>query len=118
MQFETERLPDRWTWWRIAWRRSCRRRTRAPPRSSRRRSGSPLAHGSRSTFPVTAITGAIALVWVAEAVNTAIEALADVVTSERHPGIARAKDVAAGAVLLAAIASLVVAALVFVPRLR
>ena len=48
---------------------------------------------------------AIALVWVAEAFNTAIEELADAVRPERDPGIGRAKDVAAGAVLLAALAS-------------
>jgi diacylglycerol kinase len=63
-----------------------------------------------------AIVVAITLVWVAEAFNSALEALGDAVSSEVHPLIGRAKDVAAGAVLLAAIGSLVVAALVFVPR--
>jgi len=64
-----------------------------------------------------AITLAVALVWVAEAINSAIEAVADAVTLESHPLIGRAKDIAAGAVLLAAIASVVVAVLVFAPRL-
>jgi diacylglycerol kinase (ATP) len=60
---------------------------------------------------------AIALVWVAEGLNSALEALADAVHPERDPRVGRAKDVAAGAVLLAAIASVVIGALVFGPRL-
>ena len=63
------------------------------------------------------IVWAIALVWITEAVNTAIEFLADEVTRERREGIGRAKDVAAGAVLLAAIASLIMGAIIFVPHL-
>ena len=60
---------------------------------------------------------AIALVWVAEAINTALEALADAVHPERDPRIGRAKDLAAGAVLVAAIAAAVIGALLFGPRL-
>lgn len=60
---------------------------------------------------------AISLVWLAEALNTAIEALADVVTREHHPGIKSAKDVAAAGVLISAVGALVVGLLVFVPRL-
>ena len=56
-------------------------------------------------------------VWAAEAFNTALESLADAAVPERHPKIAAAKDAAAGAVLVAAIAAAVVGALVFVPRL-
>src|SRR5688572_21089511 len=54
------------------------------------------------------LTLTIALVFIAEAVNTAIEFLADVVMPDRHPLIEKSKDVAAAAVLLAAIASVVV----------
>jgi diacylglycerol kinase (ATP) len=64
-----------------------------------------------------AIALAVSLVWMAEAFNSALEALGDAVSSELHPLIGRAKDAAAGAVLLAAIGSVVVAALVFGPRL-
>lgn len=64
-----------------------------------------------------AIVLVVALVWVAEALNSALEAVADAVTLERDPRIGRAKDIAAGAVLLAAIAALVVAAIVFGPRI-
>jgi diacylglycerol kinase (ATP) len=60
---------------------------------------------------------AIALVWVAEAFNSALEALADAVHPNRDPRVGRSKDLAAGAVLVAAIASAVIGALVFGPRL-
>ena len=46
---------------------------------------------------------AIALVWVAEAFNTAVEYLADAAVPERHPLIGKAKDVAAAGVLVASI---------------
>ncbi|MEM7412654.1 MAG: diacylglycerol kinase family protein [Myxococcota bacterium] len=59
---------------------------------------------------------AIGLVWVAEAFNTALEALADVLHPGHHDGVGRAKDLAAGAVLLAAFTSVAIAGFVFVPR--
>jgi len=55
-------------------------------------------------------------VWTAEALNTAFEFLADVTTPEFHPLVKKSKDVAAGAVLLAAIGSMVIGVLIFVPR--
>ena len=58
---------------------------------------------------------AIVCVWVAEALNTSIEFLVDLASPERHPLAAKAKDVAAGAVLIAAIGSVIVAVLVFGP---
>lgn len=60
---------------------------------------------------------AMALVWVAEAINTAIERACDAITKEQHPLIGRAKDVAAGAVVLAAIFAAVVGAIVLLPHL-
>ena len=60
---------------------------------------------------------AIAVVWVAEAFNTGLEVLADTVVPERHPTVKIAKDVAAGAVLLASLGALVIGCLLFVPRL-
>jgi diacylglycerol kinase (ATP) len=59
----------------------------------------------------------IALVFGLEAVNTAFEALCDVASPDHHPRVRRAKDVAAGAVLIAAIAAVIVAALIFGHRL-
>jgi diacylglycerol kinase (ATP) len=60
---------------------------------------------------------AMALVWVAEALNTAIELTCDAVTRERHPLIGRAKDMGAAAVLLAAGFASIVGLVVFLPRL-
>ena len=59
----------------------------------------------------------IGWVWFAEAVNTSIERLCDVVTREIHPGIKIAKDVAAAAVLISAISAATIGALVFIPYL-
>jgi diacylglycerol kinase (ATP) len=50
---------------------------------------------------------AITLVLFAELVNTAIEVVVDLVSPDYHPLAQRAKDVAAGAVLLASVAALV-----------
>ena len=63
------------------------------------------------------ISVAIALVWSAEAFNTALEQLADVLHPVRHAGIGRAKDVAAAAVLIVALGAAVIGLLVFVPHL-
>ncbi len=58
---------------------------------------------------------AITIVWLAEGLNTALEFLADAVNSERHLLIAKAKDVAAAAVLIAALGAVVIGLLVLVP---
>lgn len=60
---------------------------------------------------------AMTSVWTAEALNTAFELLADATTQEYHPLIGRAKDVAAGAVLLAAIGAAVIGLIIFGPRI-
>lgn len=60
---------------------------------------------------------AIVLVWSAEAFNTALEQLADALHPQRHPGIGRAKDLAAGAVLVAAVGAAVIGVMVFWPHL-
>lgn len=58
---------------------------------------------------------AIGLVWIAEAFNTAIEAICDLVSPEFHPLVKRAKDVAAAAVLISALTAAVIGASVFWP---
>ncbi len=58
---------------------------------------------------------AIVAVWTAEALNTAFELLADVASPDFHPVVKQAKDVAAGAVLIAAIGSVVIGLLVLGP---
>jgi diacylglycerol kinase (ATP) len=60
---------------------------------------------------------AIGLVWTAEGMNTAIEALSDRVSPDQDPAVGRAKDVAAGAVLLAALAAAAAGFLVLGPPL-
>ena len=60
---------------------------------------------------------AVASVWAAELFNTAIEALTNLVSPGYHPLAGRAKDIAAAAVLLAALGALAVGALVFGPKL-
>lgn len=60
---------------------------------------------------------AIMAVWTAEALNTALEFLADAASPEFHPLIKNAKDVAAGGVLISAIGSVVIGLLVLGPHL-
>ncbi|MGI4873946.1 MAG: diacylglycerol kinase family protein [Janthinobacterium lividum] len=60
---------------------------------------------------------AVAGVWSAELFNTAIETLTNLVSPGYHPLAGRAKDIASGAVLLAALGALAVGGLVFGPRL-
>ena len=63
------------------------------------------------------VTLAIVAVWTAEAFNTAIEFLTDVASPEFHPLAGKAKDVAAGAVLISAIGAAVIGAIIFSPYL-
>ena len=58
---------------------------------------------------------AMMAVWTAEALNTAFEFLADVASPKSHPLVKKSKDVAAGAVLLSAIGSVVIGLLVLGP---
>lgn len=57
----------------------------------------------------------IGMVFAAEALNTAVEAVVDLASPELHSLAKRAKDCAAGAVLILAIVSLLVAAIVYIP---
>lgn len=52
----------------------------------------------------------------AEAVNSALESLADKVSPEKDPLIGRAKDLGAGAVLILALMSVAVACFIFIPK--
>lgn len=64
-----------------------------------------------------AIALCIGGVFMAEGFNTAVECLADKVSPEYDPLIGRAKDIAAGAVLLFVMAAVAVGLIVFIPRL-
>jgi diacylglycerol kinase (ATP) len=63
------------------------------------------------------ITTQIGLVMAAESFNTALEKLADRVTTERDPLIGAAKDLSAAAVLLVALMAIVVGLIIFLPKL-
>ena len=62
---------------------------------------------------VVAITG----VWMAEFLNAAVEAVVNLASPEFHPMAKVAKDVAAAAVLLGAVASLLIGLLILGPPL-
>lgn len=64
-----------------------------------------------------ALVLAVVSVWMAESLNTAFELLCDVASPDFHPLVEKAKDVAAGAVLICAAGATVIAALVFAPYL-
>ena len=61
---------------------------------------------------------AISMVWTAEALNTAFEFLADAASPEFHPLVRDAKDVAAGAVLITAVAAAIIGAIIFWPYVQ
>jgi diacylglycerol kinase (ATP) len=60
---------------------------------------------------------ALAIVWTAEALNTAFEFLADAASPSFHPVVRDAKDVAAGAVLITAIAAAIIGVIIFWPHI-
>lgn len=64
-----------------------------------------------------AVVFSIAFVWIAEMFNTAIEKTIDFVSTEKHPQIKLIKDIAAGAVLIAAITAIVIGCFIFIPKL-
>lgn len=79
--------------------------------------------GAGIYFPLTrsewlSIILAMGLVWISEAMNTALEFLTDLVSPDYHPLAGKVKDVAAGGVLFAALAALTVGLLVFGPYIR
>lgn len=63
------------------------------------------------------ITLAIAGVWTAELFNSALERLVDLASPEQHPLAKKAKDFAAGAVLVMSIWAVIVFLLVAIPNL-
>lgn len=56
-------------------------------------------------------------VWIAEAFNTAVERIMDLVSPDFHPEVGFVKDVAAGAVLMASLTALVTGSFIFIPKL-
>ena len=72
----------------------------------------------RAKFELIALLIAIAFVLIAEMINTAIEGAIDVATTSFDPMAKLAKDIAAGAVLIATVTAVAVGYLVFADRLR
>jgi diacylglycerol kinase len=60
---------------------------------------------------------AVALVWMAEFVNSALEAIVDLASPGRHPLARVGKDVGAAAVLIAALAAAAVGLIILLPPL-
>jgi diacylglycerol kinase len=59
----------------------------------------------------------IALVWMAELFNTAIEKSMDIISVDYHPKIKIVKDLSAGAVLVCSIAAVITGCIIFIPKL-
>lgn len=70
---------------------------------------------SRGEWMILTLT--IGVVLAAETFNSAIEALTDLVQPNQDPKAGWIKDLAAGAVLITAIAALIIGLLIFVPRI-
>ena len=70
-----------------------------------------------STIEWLVVLVCFAIVIFAELINTAVEKLCDVVHINIHPEIKLVKDIAAGAVLVAALASLIIGIVIFLPKL-
>lgn len=72
-----------------------------------------------NTMSFAILTFTISMVWVAELLNSAVEKVVDlVVGTNYHPMAKKAKDIAAGAVLVAAINSVIIAYLVFLDHTK
>jgi diacylglycerol kinase len=74
-----------------------------------------LLHISRLEFIILIIV--MAMVWVTEILNTALEKTMDFISTEKHPQIKLVKDLAAAAVLLTAVAAFIVGCLIFIPKI-
>jgi len=59
----------------------------------------------------------IAMVWTAEFINTALEAVVDLASPQNHPLAKVGKDVGAAAVLIAALTSILIGLLILGPPL-
>jgi diacylglycerol kinase len=60
---------------------------------------------------------AIAIVWIAEMLNTALEYFADFVSPEYNYLVGKVKDIAAGAAFMASIASITIGLIIFLPKI-
>ena len=70
-----------------------------------------------SLIEISILTLTAAFVIVTEVLNTAIEEIVNLVKPEEHPSAALIKNIAAGAVLVSAIGSVIIGSIIFIPRL-
>jgi diacylglycerol kinase (ATP) len=68
-----------------------------------------------SDAQLAAIFFAILIVFLAEIINTAFEKTLDLVSPEHHPQVKIVKDMAAGAVLVAAVGATIIGIMIYVP---
>lgn len=64
-----------------------------------------------------AICFVVSLVLILEMINSAIERIMDFLSPDRHPIVGQIKDITAGSVLVAAITSVVIGAIIFIPKI-
>lgn len=69
-----------------------------------------------STMEAIALCIVAGLVWITELFNTAIEKIMDYISIDREPEIKFIKDVAAAAVLVAAITAFTTGCIIFIPK--
>ena len=74
-----------------------------------------LLHISSTEFIFMIIV--MAMVWMAELVNTAIEKSMDIISTDFHPQIKLVKDLSAGAVLVCSLAAIVTGCIIFIPKI-
>lgn len=70
-----------------------------------------------SSIEWIAVVFCIGLVFCAEMFNTAIELMVDKISPQKNPTAGKIKDIAAGAVLIAAAISAVIGIVIFLPKL-
>jgi diacylglycerol kinase len=70
-----------------------------------------------STEELIEIILLVGLVLVAEMINTSIEFACNAITTEIHPEIKKAKEIAAGSVLVVSILAIIIGAVIFIPKI-
>jgi diacylglycerol kinase (ATP) len=70
-----------------------------------------------SSNELIALVMVVGFVWFAEIFNTAVEAIMDHLSPQKHPAVKYIKDVSAAAVLVAAITAFIVGVIIFLPKI-
>lgn len=70
-----------------------------------------------SANELIALVMVVGFVWFAEIFNTAVEAIMDHLSPQKHPAVKYIKDVSAAAVLVTAITAFIVGVIIFLPKI-